>query len=70
MDLGWSTNPIESFRLFQGKVLEEYDRLVEEFGLDVIDASGSITHQQGLVRSHVSRQIESQKGATADEQTA
>ncbi len=24
MDLGWSTNPIESFRLFQGKVLEEY----------------------------------------------
>ena len=25
MDLGWSTNPVESFRLFQGKVLDEYD---------------------------------------------
>ena len=33
MDLGWSTNPVESFRLFQGKVLDEYDRLVDEFGL-------------------------------------
>src|ERR1700688_2019770 len=30
MDLGWSANPVESFRLFQGKVLDEYDRLVEE----------------------------------------
>src|SRR5919199_912877 len=50
MDMGWSTNPIESFRIFQGKVLEEYDRLVEEFGLEVIDASGSITEQQQLVR--------------------
>ena len=29
MDLGWSANPIESFRLFQGKVLDEYDRLVD-----------------------------------------
>src|ERR1700741_705022 len=43
MDLGWSTNPVVSFRLFQGKVLGEYDQLVDEFGLQVIDASGSIT---------------------------
>ena len=53
MDLGWSTNPVESFRLFQGKVLEEYDRLVDEFGLQVIHASGSITDQQRLVRTVV-----------------
>ena len=26
MDMGWSTNAVESFRMFQGKVLEEYDR--------------------------------------------
>ena len=50
MDLGWSTNPVESFRLFQGKVLDEYDQLVEEFGLEVVDARGSITEQQRLVR--------------------
>ncbi len=50
MDLGWSANPVESFRLFQGKVLDEYDRLVDEFGLEVVDAVGSITEQQRLVR--------------------
>ena len=38
MDMGWSTNPTESFRLFQGRVLDEYDRMVDEFGLSVIDA--------------------------------
>jgi len=53
MDLGWSTNPVESFRLFQGKVLEEYDQLVDEFGLRVVDASRSITEQQRLVREMI-----------------
>src|SRR5919108_5815104 len=54
MDLGWSTNPIESFRIFQGKVLEEYDRLVNEFDLSVVNASGSIMEQQRIVRRIVS----------------
>src|SRR4029077_18001922 len=49
LDLGWSANPVESFRLFQGKVLEEYDRLVDEYGMQVVDAKGSITDQQRLV---------------------
>ena len=26
MDMGWSSNALESFRIFQGKVLDEYDR--------------------------------------------
>ena len=55
MDLGWSANPTESFRLFQGKVLEEYDRLVEEFGLEMIDATGSITEQQRTFRRLIAR---------------
>jgi dTMP kinase len=55
MDMGWSTNPVESFRLFQTKVLEEYDAQVKEFGLSVIDASGSITDQQRVFREMVSR---------------
>ena len=50
MDLGWSTNPVDSFRLFQGKVLDEYDRLVDEYHLEVVDATGSITEQQRIVR--------------------
>jgi dTMP kinase len=60
MDMGWSPNLVESFRLFQGRVLEEYDRLVEEFGLGVIDASVSITEQQRLVRRLVTDHLEIQ----------
>src|SRR5712672_1350261 len=56
MDLGWSSNPVESFRLFQGKVLDEYDRLVDEFGLEVVNAAGSITEQQRIVRGLIARQ--------------
>ena len=62
MDLGWSNNPVESFRLFQGKVLDEYDRIVDEFGLEVISAAGSITEQQRLVRSLISRQVATTNG--------
>ena len=58
LDMGWSTNPVESFRLFQGKVLEEYDRIVEEFGLGVVDGGQSITEQQHVVRRLVSTQLE------------
>jgi dTMP kinase len=57
MDLGWSSNPLESFRLFQGKVLDEYDQLVNEFGMEVIDARGSITDQQRLVRNVISQHL-------------
>jgi dTMP kinase len=58
MDLGWSTNPVESFRIFQGKVLEEYDRIVGEFGLQVIAAGASITAQQRELRRLVSASLE------------
>jgi dTMP kinase len=57
LDLGWSTSPVDSFRLFQGKVLDEYDALVREFGLEVIDARGSITEQQRLVRAVVAQHL-------------
>lgn len=54
MDMGWSPNTNDSFRLFQGKVLSEYDRIVLEFGLRAIDATASIPEQQHLVRQIVS----------------
>jgi dTMP kinase len=57
MDLGWSTNPVESFRLFQGKVLDEYDQISKEFDLEVVDAKGSITEQQRLVRTLIARHV-------------
>ena len=58
MDMGWSTNLVESFKMFQGKVLDEYDRLVDEFGLSVVNATGSITDQQRVFRKLVSQHLE------------
>jgi dTMP kinase len=58
MDMGWSTNLVDSFRIFQGKVLDEYDRLTDEFGLHVVDATGSITDQQRVFRKLVSQHLE------------
>ena len=61
MDMGWSSNALDSFRIFQGKVLDEYDRLVDEYGLSVVNAVGSITDQQRVFRRLVSQQLEMKK---------
>jgi dTMP kinase len=50
MDVGLATDPVQSFRLFQSRVLDIYDRLTDEFGLRVVDATGDIPTQQKAVR--------------------
>lgn len=51
MDLGLSDDPYESFQLFQQRILEQYDAMIPEFGLHVIDATEPITDQQSRVRN-------------------
>ncbi len=58
MDMGWSNDLVDSFRIFQGKVLGEYDRLVDEFGLSVVDATASITDQQRIFRKLISQHLD------------
>jgi dTMP kinase len=57
MDLGLSDDAEESFRLFQGRIINEYERMIPEFGLTVIDATLPIEIQQArvrqIVRSHI-----------------
>jgi dTMP kinase len=67
LDMGWSTNAVESFRMFQGKVLDEYDRLVDEYGLSVVHAVGSITDQQRVFRKLVSQHLEIENHEQLDE---
>lgn len=52
-DVGLAEDLEESFRLFQGRIIEEYERMVEEFGLVVIDASLPIEEQQIRMRQVV-----------------
>ena len=54
MDIGLSENIEESFRLFQSRIIDEYEKMVDEFGLVAIDATRSIEEQQTEVRKIVS----------------
>lgn len=58
MDLRLSIDPVESFRQFQGRILQEYDAITSEFGLEVIDATLGIDTQQRGVRSVVETAVQ------------
>src|SRR4051794_23451672 len=51
MDLELAADRVTSFRIFQGRILEEYARIAQEYGLHEIDATQSIGQQQEIVRS-------------------
>ncbi len=57
MDTGLSKDPEECFELFQSRVLDEYDRMAEEFGFHVLDAVQPIQVQQRQVRAIVSHEL-------------
>ena len=58
MDLGLSTDPYESFRMFQGRLLEQYLAMSTEFNFLVIDANQPIEAQQSVVRDLVAAKID------------
>jgi len=62
MDLGLSDNKISSFRLFQQRIIDEYDRMVEEFGLTVIDGTLPVEKQQKQVREVVKKILKGWEG--------
>jgi dTMP kinase len=57
MDLGLSRNIEESFRVFQGRILAEYEAMSEEMGFHIIDATKSIEAQQKEMRRVVLREF-------------
>lgn len=65
MDLGLSSDPVESFKLFQGRVLKEYDRMASEYGFKVMDGTKSIDGQQQKVRAVVARLYEDEPAREA-----
>ena len=57
MDMDWADDEEESFKIFQGRILDEYDRMTNEFGLTLIDATQPIHNQQEQMRDIVSRYL-------------
>lgn len=62
MDLGLSDNRITSFRLFQQLIIDEYDKMIDEFGLTVIDGTLPVEVQQQQVRKIVGKTIDRWRG--------
>lgn len=58
MDMGFSSDPYESFRIFQGGVNREYNKMAREFGFEVVDATQPIAEQQQQVRQIVTERID------------
>jgi dTMP kinase len=73
MDLNLSNDEYESYRIFQSRIVEQYDLMTKRDGLAVIDATLDIEEQQNQMRRHVTRLLPPQvaamvagaKGATA-----
>ncbi len=55
MDIGLSDNKVDSFRIFQKRIMEEYDRMCEEFNFTVINGTLPIQEQQKQIRILVRR---------------
>jgi dTMP kinase len=58
MDLRLSNDPYESFKIFQGRILDQYLAMTKEFNFVIIDANQAVEKQQVIVRKLVSDRID------------
>ena len=58
MDLGLSDDPYECFKIFQSRILVEYDKMASENKFHVIDATLPISEQQEQMRAAVAAHLD------------
>jgi len=58
MDLGLSFDRVESFRLFQGMILDQYDRMIETDKFVVMDGTVAVNQLQRQMRNIVKSRID------------
>ena len=58
MDLDLDTDIEESYRQFQSRILEQYERLVGEYGLSVMDGTQPVELQQRALRQAIGPHLE------------
>ena len=62
MDLNLSDKKVTSFKLFQSRILSEYEKMVPEFGFHVIDATQPIQNQQKEIRKLINQTLQGWQG--------
>jgi dTMP kinase len=58
LDIGLHEDPYKSYELFQGRILEEYNKMIGEFDLQVIDATLPLLEQHEIVIETVEGHLE------------
>lgn len=58
LDMNWTSDPYESFRIFQGKVADAYSAMKKRFGFTTIQADKPIHVQQAEVRKIIGERID------------
>jgi len=53
--LNLSNDVYESYRIFQSRIIEQYESMIETEGFIVIDGTNGIEDQQQLVRTTVAK---------------
>lgn len=61
MDLGLHGDVTESYKMFQGRIQVEYERIVNEYGLAVMDATQPVEIQQRAMRQLVLPYVRGEK---------
>jgi dTMP kinase len=57
MDLNLAPDRVSSFKIFQGRILDEYAKIAGEYGLTEIDATQSIGEQQQVMRQMIDQTL-------------
>lgn len=57
-DLGMSSDLYHSFKLYQSKIMHEYERMIDEYQFKVIDASANQHHVQKILRANLRQLLE------------
>jgi dTMP kinase len=68
LDIGLSKDAEESFKLFQARIVQEYESMLEESNLTVIDGTLTIEEQQSQVRDIVTELLNGYQGVRGDRQ--
>ncbi len=58
LDMGWTFDPFESYKILQGKIKDVYDGLVSEERIVRVDAMGTVAEVQTRVRALISEHID------------
>ena len=64
MDLNFSNDEYESYRLFQSRIIDQYESMIDEEGFTVIDGTEDIEQQQAAVREKTLELIPQQQYRT------